>query len=37
MTVLLHGPDGSRESVWKLDVFNLMDHLGPIRISGQEG
>ncbi|MCC7447602.1 MAG: histidine phosphatase family protein [Anaerolineae bacterium] len=37
LTVLLHGPNGGTEAIWKLDVFNLMDHLGTLRVSGQEG
>ncbi len=36
LTILVHGPNGSTDAVWKLDVFNLMDHLGTLRVSGQE-
>jgi 2,3-bisphosphoglycerate-dependent phosphoglycerate mutase len=35
LTVLLH--HGLDEAPWKLDVFNLMDHLGPVQVRSQEG
>jgi probable phosphoglycerate mutase len=37
LTVLLHSHNGTNETPWKLDVFNLSDHLGTLRVGGQEG
>jgi 2,3-bisphosphoglycerate-dependent phosphoglycerate mutase len=37
LTVLLHSHNGANETPWKLDVFNLTDHLGAVHVSGQDG
>ncbi len=35
LTTLAHSAPG--ETPWKLDVFNLTDHLGKVRLGSQEG
>jgi 2,3-bisphosphoglycerate-dependent phosphoglycerate mutase len=35
LTVLIHSGPG--EKPWTLDVFNLLDHLGKVQVSSQEG
>lgn len=37
LTALVHAADSADSVVWKLDVFNLMDHLNHLRLASSKG